>query len=332
MDANSLLTHFRDLAIRNPRDARREVLQLINEQPAVARSFLELLDTPKDGRLRHLVANVARELSQRDSIVPFLVQWRSKETDEFTRRAILLALTEVSEPSNTLPAGGNSNPYPDQIAETYQFVATRLKHKLSNGLMRANMHLMRLRTALLPLDQEASTSPAMADLKAEFTRMARALEAIDLDQPHFDLRPIALLDWLKAMNGRYASQFNSIDLRPEGDLDPPAVVLASDYLLETVFWNTWQNAHLAAGSSCVIWLKVTLSAGYVSLVVVDNGPGFPEAIRDVAFRERFSTNGANRGRGLLEIDDAVRRLQGTVRIEKVGAVEMRLRFDFPRCL
>jgi hypothetical protein len=164
MDVNRLLDHFRDLAVRSPRDARREFLQLISEHPDSAQEFLDLLDTPKDGRLRHLVANVSRELGQRDIVTPYLIQWRFKETDEFTRRAIVLALSEIPEAEPTAVSIGSPTLYPDQIAETYQFVSSRLKHKLGNGLMRANAHLMRLGTALQPRDDaENNLSYAMAD-------------------------------------------------------------------------------------------------------------------------------------------------------------------------
>ena len=112
-------------------------------------------------------------------------------------------------------------------------------------------------------------------------------------------------------------------------MQPPPIVLASDYLLETVFWNIWQNAQQAAGPDCRLSVRLLPTAGSISLLVIDSGPGFPEAAYEVAFRDQFSTNGANRGRGLLEIEDAVRRLQGGVRLEAVGTGELRLRFDFP---
>src|SRR5262249_48635755 len=161
-------------------------------------------------------------------------------------------------------------------------------------------HLTRLKASLPATLQQGEFVDIISDLKSEFGRMARAVEAVDLDQTHFELRPIVLLDWLIAMNGRYASQYAPIVFKPEIDANFSAVVLASDFLLETVFWNTWQNAHQAAGSACVIVCRISLIGVLVSLLILDNGPGFPEISRDVAFRERYSTNGPNRGRGLLE--------------------------------
>jgi hypothetical protein len=48
-----------------------------------------------------------------------------------------------------------------------------------------------------------------------------------------------------------------------------------------------------------------------------------------AVQERISTNGVNRGRGLLEIDDAVRRLRGTVKLAQDSGGAYRLVFEFP---
>ena len=56
--------------------------------------------------------------------------------------------------------------------------------------------------------------------------------------------------------------------------------------------------------------------GRVLLAIADNGPGFPEGMVGVAFEERFSTRGEGRGRGLLEVDDAVRRMSGSVALFK----------------
>lgn len=50
------------------------------------------------------------------------------------------------------------------------------------------------------------------------------------------------------------------------------------------------------------------------MLAIDNGPGFPESQLEAAFHQVFSTKAPSRGRGLLEIADAVARLQGVVRL------------------
>lgn len=328
-DTNSLLDRLRRLAASDPRSARAELTSLMNGQPEQARSLLERLDTPKDGRLRHLIARVAPELRSKATILPFLVRWRARETDEFTRRAIAVALGQLEEQVHVAATPDTPAPvYPAQFAETYDYVASRLKHKLNNGIMKAQAHLLRLTAAIQP-DSNGAVGSAIADLKEEFRRLGIAVEATDVDPAHFEWRSIVLVPWLQAMNGRYAAQFSRIDVQFEGDLDPPVTVDASDYLIETVFWNTWLNAHQAARNPCRIVLRVKRHSGRVRLLVIDNGPGFPEAVRDGAFQEPFSTHGANRGRGLLEMGDAMRRLYGSVRLADDGTGTFRLLFEFP---
>jgi signal transduction histidine kinase len=328
-DTSSLLERLRRLAAEDPRSARNALSSLFTSQPDRARVLMGQLGTAKDGRLRNLVARVVPELRSTEAVLPFLMDWRTRETDEFTRRAIALALDQLkATPMPPLPVTGSLSVYPDQIAESYQFVSSRLKHKLANGIMQAHSHLMRLKLAVQTRDGDGVEN-AMADLREQFSRLGVAVEAADVAPEQFEIRRIALVDWLKTMNGRYASQFSRIDLQIEGDLDPPMIIDASDYLLETVFWNTWVNAHEAAGTTCRLVVRAKKNAGSIELFVIDNGPGFPEPVRYSAFRERYSTNGANRGRGLLEIDDAMRRLQGTVRLAPDGVGTFRLLFEFP---
>lgn len=329
-DTNSVLDRLRRLAASDPRSARTELISLINGQPELARSLLERLDTRKDGRLRHLIARVAQEVGSKTIILPFLVQWHARETDEFTRRAITVALGQLEEQVPVTATPDKPAPvYPAQFAETYDYIASRLKHKLNNGIMKAQAHLLRLAAALEQPDSTGAVGSAIAGLKEEFRRLGIAVEATDVDPSHFQGRAILLVPWLQAMNGRYAAQFSRIDIQFEGDVDPPVTVDASDYLLETVFWNTWLNAHQAARNPCRIMLRIEQYSDCVRLLVIDNGPGFPEAVHDGAFQEPVSTHGANRGRGLLEMSDAMRRLYGSVRLTDDGTGTFRLLLEFP---
>lgn len=65
------------------------------------------------------------------------------------------------------------------------------------------------------------------------------------------------------------------------------------------------------------------------MMIVDNGPGFPETHLETAFQQVFSTKSDSRGRGLLEIADAIVRLQGRVQLEKAANSEYRIRISIP---
>ena len=95
-----------------------------------------------------------------------------------------------------------------------------------------------------------------------------------------------------------------------------------------VFWNLWKNAQQAVGNPCEITVRVTLRASEAELLFLDNGGGFSQDHAGVAFVEQFSSKGTDRGRGLLEVQDAIRRLGGTVELAVIGGA-YRIRMLLP---
>ena len=64
--------------------------------------------------------------------------------------------------------------------------------------------------------------------------------------------------------------------------------------------------------------------------VLDNGEGFSEALIGVAFQQQFSsTRDVQRGRGLLEVSEAVDRLGGSVKLFQYQAGDFRIKILFP---
>jgi len=66
-------------------------------------------------------------------------------------------------------------------------------------------------------------------------------------------------------------------------------VSASDYLLETVFWNIWLNAHQASGATCTITVIFENTGKDLILKILDSGQGFSKDMKEVAFQAMFST-------------------------------------------
>ncbi len=131
-------------------------------------------------------------------------------------------------------------------------------------------------------------------------------------------------------NAQYIPKNSLLSLRFEGLAEGQAVrIWANDLMLETVFWNIWKNAQQAVGSPCEITLQVTVGKNDVELLVFDNGVGFPRDFAGIAFVEQFSSKGVDRGRGLLEVLDAVRRLRGTVEVVETRTGSYRIRMRFP---
>src|SRR5262249_43513538 len=129
----------------------------------------------------------------------------------------------------------------------------------------------------------------------------------------FALRPMSILDWIMTMNGVYARKFEPIDLTIDATPDVNAMrVVASDYLLDTVFWNLWINAQQSVSDRCQIAVVARVEASSIRLIVLDNGDGFSVEARESAFGSRYSTKGKSRGRGLLEVQDAMDQLRGEI--------------------
>ena len=69
--------------------------------------------------------------------------------------------------------------------------------------------------------------------------------------------------------------------------------------------------------------------GMLHVLVRDNGPGFSTQMVENAFQVAYSSKAESRGRGLLEIADAVRRLQGEVRLLPVAVNQHRVQLRLP---
>ena len=131
------------------------------------------------------------------------------------------------------------------------------------------------------------------------------------------------------MGREYAKRYSRIDLRLEGAEDAKSsAILGSDYLLRLIFWNIWVNAHQAVGNPCSIVLNVALREESLVVVVLDSGKGLPEELTDVAFRDRYSSRSANRGRGLLEVQDAIQQLHGDAKLIEWTPREYRVQLTF----
>ena len=62
----------------------------------------------------------------------------------------------------------------------------------------------------------------------------------------------------------------------------------------------------------------------------DNGEGFSPELREIVFQQVYSSkNNSGRGRGLMEIQDAVERLAGRVELYEAKPSDFRIRISVP---
>ncbi|MCL6614987.1 MAG: GHKL domain-containing protein, partial [Firmicutes bacterium] len=80
-----------------------------------------------------------------------------------------------------------------------------------------------------------------------------------------------------------------------------------------------------------IWVKIKERTNYLSILVVDNGPGIPEPIRPLIFERGFTTKiGTNKGLGLALIKQCTTNLRGSIRFRSGRLTAFLVRIPFPK--
>src|SRR5271154_1762525 len=325
----SLYERLRKLAVEDPAEAKKVVLETFDSNSTELSEFLIRLRKPNEGRLRQVVANAVRTHPEKSRIVSELLLWRETETDEFTRRAIEGSLAGVDPEIVREGKVRQRISAPSELADVYRYVSERLKHRLRNTMLPLHGHANRLKK-LMAVDPSADVQTTIAKLNDAMVSLGRDLEAVDVDPDHFRQRSIVLADWLVQLNLRYAPQYDAVSLRLIDNGNAHIRIFANDYLLETIFWNIWLNAQQATGLGCEIIVEFQVVAHEITLLISDNGEGFPGELKDVVFQQVFSTKNQRRGRGLLEIQDAVERLAGRVELYEAKSSEYRIRICLPQ--
>lgn len=327
--SESLYDRLRGLAVADPKTARSVFLEAFEANANDLAKFLECVRKPGESRLRQVVANAVRAHPQKHRLVPELLLWRDTETDEFTRRAIAGALAGVDTSALQVPKGSALDALPREIIDAYRYVSERLRHRLRNTMLSAQAQASRL-TAASANGAAPDIQITLAKINDALLTLSRELEATDADPQHFEQRSIALGDWLRQMDQRYTSRYTSINLTLINADGPDKRIVASDYLLEIVFWNIWLNAHQAAGGECSVTVVFETVDNELTLKILDSGQGLSKDLKDIAFQQMYSASQTpGRGRGLLEIQEAVERLRGRIQLFEEKPSEYRLLIRLP---
>jgi signal transduction histidine kinase len=326
--SETLYERLRRLAIADPKSARTAFLEAFEAKDNEFPDLLEHLRKQGEARLRQVIANAVRAHPSKQQLLPELRVWQDAETDEFTRRAIAGALAENDAYAATRRKESSADVLPKEVVAAYRYVSERLRHRLRNTMLSAQSQANRLKSAT-STGANPDIQVALAKMNDALLSLSRELEATDADPQHFQQRSIALADWLRNMDLQYTSRYSSLNLKLVNADGAGVRVLASNYLLETVFWNIWLNAHQAAGVSCTITVIFETAGKDLILKILDSGQGFSKDMKDVAFQEMFSTKTPGRGRGLLEIQEAVERLGGNIRLYEEQPSEYRLQIRLP---
>jgi signal transduction histidine kinase len=332
---DELYESLRQLAAQDPRAARAKFVQLLDSGDVRLQAIFEHASAPGEGRIRQMIANVVRERVEKNAMVPQLALWLERETDEFARRAIEYALEGVDFSSHRMDRQHEVGLADPSLVRTYRYLASRMRHRLNNSLLGAHGRLVRLRQELRRFEGNGQSSKSLqlliVQLEESFQKVARHVE-FDGDDDFFRIRPIRLLDWLDQNEPALLVDMGPvrIEVRSIGQA-ADAVIKGSDYfLLQTIFWNLIANARQAVdGEDCLVTVEASIRGEHVEFIILDNGPGFPASASTVAFQEQHSTKNPNRGRGLLEVQDAVERLGGSAQLFEFRPGDLRILLRFP---
>ena len=318
---------LRSLAATDPRRARDTLCKLLDSNSPHLDRIVQRASSPGDGRVRQLIANTALLRGEQQRFAADFTKWRDLETDEFTRRALEAALRGIQR-TRLEPV---RHPYlvdPAHV-DAYRYIGERLKHQLRNALMDPLGQLIRLNGLVDGITDAASRSALATQvviLKDTLFQLGRLIE-FDSGDGYFHVRTISLKEWLDRFNDEYGRKFQPIHMVIE-NAQADTRIQATDFLLNTVFWNLWINAQQAIGRECKIVVNLTSSIHHVELLLLDNGDGFPPDISVSGFPDAKPRPG-HRGRGLLEIQEAVERLHGEVELVRHSDGKHRIRLRFP---
>lgn len=325
------VSKLRWVTASDPKQARTMFVSLLHGHDNTLNDVLTSASKPGDGRLRQMIATVFRTDPNATILEPWLRQWLEVEPDEFTKGAIESALSSRVLEITPRPASRTQTLL---TAEAYRYVADRLCHRIRNALTLPNAQIKRLEHLIGGVTDPAlkqELTEILAACRTGFLRVSRNVE-FDTGDDYLVWQTLALVHWLENTTNEFVRRFGQANLSVACD---PAVrrskVRATRFLLETIFGNLWANAIQAVEAPCKIEIQCALDSkrGVLEILVVDNGPGFPETQLETAFQQMFSTKSETRGRGLLEVGDAVLRLQGTVELARYHEDEYRIRIRLP---
>lgn len=323
-DAEAAYQELRQLCLTDPLAAKRRIIALLDTQDPLFGGLLARAGGPDDGRLRQ---TIARSLQKRPEVTSFastLRAWRARETDEFALSALEDILTIDSLPARR---PHRMDDLPD-VAASFRFLSGRLRHRVLNAMPRAGLKIDQLRAVV---QRSAEPAGEVLQLLDELRSALGAVEAaMDFGEETalFERRVLGLVAWLGSFRTLYLRPYPGMSVRIDADGDG-ARVSATEFLLQTIFRNLWDNSRQAAEGPCAITTTVHAERDALLVHVVDSGPGFNADDVERAFRLQYSST-RRAGRGHMEVNDAISQLGGTAAVQPVTGAGYRVVLSFPR--
>lgn len=313
-DVNSTYHRLRELAFEDPVATKNDFLAILAQDHAMAVAVLTASTDQRGSRFRQITARALGKKALVTDIERAFSGWIEFETDEFA----LSAIREALAPKKSATPKRQKFVPPLKLESTYKYVSERLRHRVLNALPGAGMAIQRLK-----LDVQGAASPQLAatlskqldQLYGQLSKLEQAVK-FDEDSAYFQAGPIELASWLRDHQTKFANEYAAIELFLDFDGVAGLVhVYATAYWLETTFTNLWKNSVDEVGRECCqITLRATRSGNELRIIVLDNGTGFQASDVERAFQFQYSSKSKDRGRGHMEVQDAMERIGGTANV------------------
>ena len=331
------LRGLRELALTDFRGAVALAVLIFSDSKVDASGLLEEMDGLDFGRARQAVVMAAlqSELVLR-RVQGALERWAEDEKDEFARRALNRMLQQRPDRSTSKETARGGDQARQQLL-VYRYIAERLAHRVGNAFMSVDGRVESLRL-LIPQIEDAAIrrelDSFLSDLNIRVKALGHAVGYPVHDQ-HFEVQVFDWPEYLQQASARYSNQFPGARIKVTHDPSLIAKVKASDFYLYTICWNIWINSQQATTDEPMCEIEVTLTSRSptdVTAVFSDNGAGFPLGFMSdsrVFLWPSSTTPERRRGRGLIEVAEAVDRLGGSICVETTSDGTRRLVVTLP---
>lgn len=285
-----------------------------------------------------------------DQVIPMLQsedkKWQTEIKLQGEDRDKVLMCRGVTLPNEAEQVGGYAFVFDDvtelisaQRASAWGEVARRLAHEIKNPLTPIQLSAERMQGKILPhLDledanilQRATNTivqqvESMKTMVNDFADYARA--------PQIEKTPLNLNELITEVIELYQNNTHNAEINSSLDKIPPNIK-GDSIRLRQLLHNLIKNALEAMQNQEHAKVQITTrcfeisSVPFVSLVVLDDGPGFSDKVLDRLFEPYVSTKSKGNGLGLAIVKKIVEEHGGTILAENAPEHGARIKIRLP---
>jgi signal transduction histidine kinase len=194
-----------------------------------------------------------------------------------------------------------------QIAETTMRHARLVAHEVRNALLPVRYALKKVWKALDNTDLAVTLGESREQIDEGISRLYRFVEASARMSASIEDRPVrfAVLDAIEEARRALTELSGRVRIETNPGTASPSVHGHQGRFVFALL-NIMRNAVQAAGPEVEIWITVDATTlGVVNVVIEDDGPGVPDAIRGRMFENGTSSHTDGSGHGLALVREVI---------------------------